>query len=279
MLESFVCPIHGPYGDPDGRSIVRVCPACEAEANAKETAFRQKWRCWRWWLDHSGVPDRYRTRSIANWHPQGDSQARIGQAVLAYIDKLVDNLEAGAGLTLIGPPGVGKTHLATAVVNAACVRGIRAQYASWPDLIARQRQAIRAAAGHPDRTALEKAAGADLLALDEAGLDTGSEWARAALFELIDHRYREERATIVALNATAKGLPDQVGERVADRLVEMAPTLVLTGASQRPNAKASRTPAIDPPPSSITVTVCDSGEMVDRVVEYRQAGSFAGAYL
>lgn len=267
MTTMFTCPNHGTYGDPAGLGVIRICPACEAEAAEQERQFRQSWRSWTWWLDQSGVPDRYRTKTVGNWQPTTAGQTAIGAAAQRYVDNLQDRMRNGNGLTLLGPPGTGKTHLAAAVVNAACAAGVRAQYASWPDLIERHRRGQRQPADHPDREAMQRAADAEFLALDEIGLDSGTDWTRAALFELIDSRYRDELATIVCCNATLRNLPAMIGERIADRLVEMSPALVLAGDSKRGQAKRCDIPALTPPPKQLTVTVCDSGHMVERVIE------------
>lgn len=268
MTDDTICPLHGDYSDPTGRYRRWECPQCQREAQRVESDWRAHWRAYEWWLNQAGIPRRYRNRTVRNWKPDGQDKSVV-DLVNCYIDTLIGRFEAGDGLTLLGPPGIGKTHLLIGVISKACGHGIQAMYAVWPDLIEARRQSFNASADDPQRRALDDAATVPLLALDEIGLGSGTEWERSQLFELIDYRYREELATCVASNARDAGLTKVVGERLADRLGEMSATAVLRGNSKRGSIRIDDGPALEPPPDQITVTECHGSETRERTITHQ----------
>ncbi|MCR6661951.1 MAG: ATP-binding protein [Luteimonas sp.] len=178
-----------------------------------------------------GIPTRYRSRTLDNWQPQGAAQQLAGKIVRRYVDDLEANLDAGDGLVLSGPPGTGKTHLAAGILTAAAQRGIIGRYISWPSAVERHK-ATFGKRDDDDAELLEDLRTGRLLVLDEIGVRSSSDYDRGLLFELVDARYSGEWSTVVCTNLTPAEL-DTVGERTADRLREMAATVVIPGTSRR----------------------------------------------
>jgi len=265
------CPIHGDYADPTGRAHMSECPKCEAEARRLEREFQSQWIDYRHWT-RCGIPARYLSRTLDNWTPDNANQQAAAGLVRNYAKTIRARVEAGDGLTLTGPPGTGKTHLLAALITAGIQAGIRGRYWSWPALIDTHRSSMKTAPDDPTRQAMDRAADAPLLALDEIGHGTGTEWERLQLFELIDCRYREGLPILVATNATTKTLPDLIGERLADRLQEVNAAIILPGTSQRSRTNHDNRPAINPPPNAITVTECRYGELREREITGPQHG-------
>ena len=135
-------------------------------------------------------------------------------------------------LTLVGPPGTGKSHLALAI-GWEWVEQRRGTVIYWraEDLL----DALRAGYDRDNKTAtpdtyltLHAVTNCDLLILDDLGETGQTEYADRKLDQVIDARYINRRRTVMTTNATDEEMP----ERLADRLHE-GRVLVLSAPSFR----------------------------------------------
>jgi DNA replication protein DnaC len=145
------------------------------------------------------------------------------------------------GLFLLGRPGVGKTHLAVAILKQV-VREKRA-HGLFYDTRALLRviretynPVVRATEGDVLRPVME----AELLVLDDLGAEKTSEWVEETLNLIVNTRYSERRLTVFTSNydiSSDQTDPDslqvRVGFRMYSRLHEMCEFVHLDGADYR----------------------------------------------
>ncbi len=129
-----------------------------------------------------------------------------------------------AWVVLIGGVGVGKTHLALAVANAALDAEIVVLFATVPDLLDYLRATFDPDQRGPVYDELfQRMRSVELLVLDDLGTQRSSPWADEKLFQLINHRYSHRLPTIITMNEKAwTYLDDRLQSRLSDRsLVEI----------------------------------------------------------
>ena len=126
------------------------------------------------------------------------------------------------GLILGGPVGCGKTHLAIAYGVQAVNKGKTVLFLSMPELLRMLKNDISLSKGS---VTLDKAKTVDVLILDDAGIERGTDWANEQLYMIVDYRYGNGLPIVLTTNARGlDALQEDIGirsQQICSRLVEM----------------------------------------------------------
>jgi DNA replication protein DnaC len=120
-----------------------------------------------------------------------DHQRSLKRDVVAHLGTL-DFVEAKKNVVFLGPPGTGKTHLATGLGIRACQAGHRVAFATAAEWVARLGDAHAAGRLHAELTRLGRL---PLLVIDEVGYIPFDGEAANLFFQLVSARY--ERASVI----------------------------------------------------------------------------------
>ena len=162
-----------------------------------------------------------------------DHQRSLKRETIAHLGTL-DFITAKDNAIFLGPPGTGKTHLATGLGIRACQAGHRVAFATAAEWVARL-----VAAHHAGRLQAEitKLGRTPLLIIDEVGYIPFEPEAANLFFQLVSARY--ERASLIVTSNKVFGRwgevfgDDVVAAAMIDRLVHHAEVIALKGDSYR----------------------------------------------
>src|SRR5712664_2055016 len=154
---------------------------------------------------------------------------------------------AEKGLLLMGPSGVGKTHLAVASLKELIRRGHGGLFCDYRELLKEIQASYNPASESTEMSILEPIRTVEVLVLDDLGASKPSAWVLDIIGLVLNARYNERRVTILTTNyfdespnaeasprlpngdrvkvVREDSLADRIGARMRSRLYEMCRTV------------------------------------------------------
>jgi DNA replication protein DnaC len=221
-------------------------------------------------LGRARVPERYRHCDFENYETDNEienvsreqldrwsrslAQAKLVVERFAQEFAPVREIESDHGLLLMGPCGVGKTHLAVSALKEIVLRGHSGLFYDYRELLKAIQDSYNPESQTTEMSVLEPVLKTDLLVLDDVGSSKPSLWALETVGHILNTRYNEKRVTLLTTNfldtdrveadlpsrpagvrtpIAEDSLTDRVGKRIRSRLYEMCRTIEILAPDYR----------------------------------------------
>jgi DNA replication protein DnaC len=154
-------------------------------------------------------------------------------------------IEKKENIIITGFTGAGKSFIASALGNEACVKGFKVIYYNTAKLFTKLKMAKADGTYTKELARIEKQ---DLLILDDFGLQPMDQSVRLALLEIMEDRHGKRSTMIVSQIPVAKWYElleeKTIADAILDRIVHTAHRIELTGESMRKKQAAKQSLAV-----------------------------------
>jgi DNA replication protein DnaC len=199
-------------------------------------------------LEHAGIPARYEKCEFSDYRT--DTNQALAAAKIATEKWANDYPLDKRGLLLIGPRGVGKTHLSIAALKQVMRKGVTCSFCDYRELLKRIQNSYNPSVQATELEVLRPIFESEIVVLDDLGAVKPSEWVWDTVSLVLNTRYNENLTTIITTNfedgpakklsvsgaqaaAREETLGDRIGERMRSRLLEMCRLIKVDGKDFR----------------------------------------------
>jgi DNA replication protein DnaC len=202
------------------------------------------------------IPRRYASCSLDNFKSELNSSQNLGFQSACRL--VLDYPAVDRGLLFMGPVGVGKTHLAVAILKGLIEKGVSCLFYESGALLKQIQDSYNPISNTSEMRVLSPVFQAEVLVMDELGSTIPTDWVRDTIYQIINTRYNDRKLTIFTTNysdelpdavekaveaARTKGknsapqdlytLEERIGTRLRSRLYEMCKTVTIRGEDYR----------------------------------------------
>lgn len=206
-------------------------------------------------IERAKIPARYELCSFENFHAITPKLDLVKTLVKRFVE---DYPTVDCGLLILGPCGVGKTHLAVSILRALIYKHeIEALFCDFRELLKRIQNSYNPISHSSEMQILEPVLNSEVLVLDDLGSERPTEWVRDTFAYIISTRYNQKLTTLLTSNfddhpkpfktlsdgtrvSSEESLEDRVGLRLRSRLYEMCKVIRIEGSDFRIDVKQAQ---------------------------------------
>ncbi|MCL2813369.1 MAG: ATP-binding protein [Oscillospiraceae bacterium] len=189
-------------------------------------------------INHSGLGRAIKNQTFENFNlnyydkkkssdaEQSESPYRHMKEVCEECKKFAENFTNAENpekhvknLMFIGPSGLGKTHMSSAITCEVIKRGCDVFYDSAQSILYSFEKERFSKAGSFDSEIIDRYMSCDLLIIDDLGTEYSGNMALSSLYNLINMRLLEKKSMIISTNLTGSEMQNKYDARIMSRII------------------------------------------------------------
>ena len=167
-----------------------------------------------------------------------DGNRDIAQIMQKYVLQFDTMLSRNQGLLFYGDVGTGKSYAAAAIANELLYREVPIIMTSFVKILNEIMKFDKESSVY-----VEQLNAADLLVVDDLGVERGTDFSLEKVYDIVDSRYRSGKPMIVTTNVDVgqmKNCTDIRYSRIYDRIFEMCYPVRFSGTAWRKKKSVSK---------------------------------------
>jgi len=206
------------------------------------------------------IPPRYRQCDFASFQVNIHKEAAYNDSLRAarfQAEKFAAEFVPGQvelSLLFMGPCGVGKTHLAVALLGVLLEKGVECLFYDFRELLKEIQNSYNPVSQTTELQVLSPVLETEVLLLDDLGASKPSAWVLDTVAHILNSRYNDKRVTLITTNymdmpaarppggtvSREDSLTDRIGERIRSRLYEMCRVVDMQAPDFRQEVRQAR---------------------------------------
>jgi DNA replication protein DnaC len=246
VMEKATCPFCNDTGwrlvEAEGREAVKRCECFQRDQLERLVA-------------NARIPSRYESCCFDSFDAINPKLDLVKTLAKRFVE---DYPVVECGLLVLGPCGVGKTHLAVSILKAIIYsHGAAGLFYDFRDLLKKIQNSYNPISQTSEMQILDPVLGSEVLVLDDLGSERPTEWVRDTFAYILNTRYNQKSTTLITSNfddqvrehkilsngsrvSTEESLEDRIGLRLRSRLYEMCKVIRIEGSDFRINVKQAQ---------------------------------------
>lgn len=215
--------------------VICSCKKKEMEEKAQREELEEKNRRLNSLVKNSLMEKGFYEGTFENWD-FNKGKKKYYELGKKYVENFSKIKEKGLGLIIYGGVGNGKSYLSFSIANELLKTYRTVVCISVNGLLDRIKETYNNWGNEGEREVINSLRCADLLIIDDLGVEKSTEWSNTKIYDIIDSRYRNKLPVIITTNHSIGELREKYGERTADRLCEICINIEYKGNSLRREA-------------------------------------------
>lgn len=190
--------------------------------------------------ESSGIGELLRTQTFERFSLEYYKASPENMAVMAHNLEVMKRFAAEfseekmRNLLLLGPTGLGKTHLSSAAARVIIDRGFDVLYVTAVGMLSDfEYQRFGSGMNGDAGESVSRYYDCDLLIIDDLGTEVINQFTLSCVYNVINIRLTRRKSTVINTNLTQKELRDKYWDRIASRLFGEYYPLTFAGTDVR----------------------------------------------